>query len=257
VALGRTRLVADLTTDELATLLRSSKRVAVLLPVGAIEPHGPHLPLDTDVVISRAAAERALGALSQWGVAAWVAPGVHYGVTRCAEGFAGAASVPADVLVAYLRGVVDGWLANGVAHVCLVNNHLEPAHDAAVRRSIEGLERARASVASPLTRRWARTLSEEFKRGACHAGEYETSIMLAASPDSVRDEVRRSLPEVNVSLSESLARGVDRFRDMGLERAYAGAPARASVGQGEEMLERLAEMVVGEVVDALGLSRTV
>ncbi len=222
------------------------------MPVGAIEPHGPHLPLDTDLVISRAAAERAARALEARGVAARVAPDVPYGVTNFAEGFAGAVSVSSVAVSTYLRGVVEGWLATGASHVCLVNNHLEPAHDAAVRAAIAGLARAQASVASPLTRRWARTLSEEFKRGACHAGEYETSIIQAASADAVREDIRRTLPDVDVSLSDAIARGLDRFRDMGLSRSYAGAPARASAAHGSEMLNRLAEMIVAEVTEATG-----
>jgi creatinine amidohydrolase len=45
---------------------------------------------------------------------------------------------------------------------------------------------------------------------------------------------------------------VTDFRAMGLDRAYAGAPAAATAGEGEELYRRLADMVVGEVVDALG-----
>jgi creatinine amidohydrolase len=244
--------VARMTTDELAALIKAGRPLAILVPVGAVEPHGPHLPLDTDLVISRAAAERAARALDTRGVAARVAPDVPYGVTNFAEGFRGAVSVSSSAVSAYLRGVVQGWLAAGAAHVSLVNNHLEPAHDAAVRAAIAGLARAQASVASPLSRRWARTLSDEFKRGACHAGEYETSIVQAADADAVREPIRRALPEVDVSLSDAIARGVDRFRDMGLTRSYAGAPARASAAHGEEMLDRLAEMIVAEVTEAMG-----
>jgi creatinine amidohydrolase len=243
--------VARMTTEELAAVLRGAAPVAVLLPVGAIEPHGPHLPLDTDVVISRAAAARAVTRLRARGVHALVAPEVAYGVTQCATGFAGAASVPAPALRDYLRGVIEGWIANGVAHVGVVSNHLEPEHDAAVREVARSLPAGLASVATPLAKRWARTLSDEFKRGACHAGEYETSIVLAAEPASVRERIAGSLPAVEVSLSEQLRSGVGTFREMGLERAYAGAPARASAAQGEEMLERLAEMVACEVLEAM------
>jgi creatinine amidohydrolase len=241
---------ARMTSDELAAVLKGARPVAVLVPVGAVEPHGPHLPLETDVVISRAAAERAARALPARGIVGLVAPDVAYGVTDFASGFAGAVSVPARAVEWYLRGVAEGWLGSGAAHVCLVNNHLEPAHDAAVRAAAAGV--AGASVASPLARRWGRTLSGEFKRGACHAGEYETSIVQAAQADAVREDVRRGLPEIDVSLSDAIAKGARRFADMGLARAYAGAPARATAQHGEEMLARLADMIVGEVTEAMG-----
>jgi creatinine amidohydrolase len=148
--------------------------------------------------------------------------------------------------------VVAGWLANGVSHVCLVNNHLEPAQDSAARKAIEGLAPGKASVACPLTTRWARTLSSEFKSGACHAGKYETSIVLAARPDLVRESIRKGLPAVPVSLSEKLGAGVVDFVEMGLVQAYAGAPAEATAEHGHEQLERLAVMIATEVLDALG-----
>ena len=247
--------VAALTSEEFAAVTRGGKPVCILVPVGAIEPHGPHLPLDTDIVISRAAAVRAVPLLRARGLEAFVAPAAPYGVTECARDFAGAVSVPAGDVVSYLRGVVSGWLRTGAAHVCLVNNHLEPAHDSAVRAAVAGLAAGRASAATPLERRFGRTLSEEFKRGACHAGEYETSIVLAAAPGAVREAVRRELPDVDISLSENLKKGVERFAEMGLTRAYAGAPARASVRHGEEMLSRLAEMIditIGEAMHPPG-----
>lgn len=222
-------------------------RLCVLIPLGSVEPHGPHLSLTTDLEISRAACARAAPLLAARGFAVRIAPPVPYGVTECAAGFAGAVSVPAAVLTAYLGAVVDGFLAAGAAHVGLVNNHLEPEHDAAVRAVLDGREAGRVSVACPLTRRWARTLSDEFKRGECHAGRYETSLVLAADPTLVDEGARAGLAEVKVSLSDQLRAGVTRFRAMGMADAYAGDPAAASAAEGDELYDRLAAMIVGEV----------
>lgn len=235
------------TTESFAALLAGGRDVVILLPVGSVEPHGPHLSLVTDNVISQAACARAAFLLDEAGRAPLVGPVIPYGVTDCAEGFAGAVSVSADALTAFIRGVVEGYLAGGVAHVCVVNNHLEPEHDRAVRAAVDGI--AKASVACPLDKRWARTLSDEFKGGACHAGSYETSIIMAARPELVRDEVREKLPDVPVSLSEQLRAGVNRFRDMGLDAAYAGAPARASAAHGDDQIEKLARMIHTTVVE--------
>jgi creatinine amidohydrolase len=250
--------LAHHTTDSFRALVAAGRPVVALVPVGSVEPHGPHLSLVTDVVISRGACERAAPMLDARGLAAVIAPAIAYGVTDCAEGFAGAASIPAPVLTAYLRAVVDGLRAAGCAHVCLVNNHLEPAQDAAVRDAVAGLPRAAASVACPLTRRWARTLTPEFKSGACHAGQYETSIVLAADPALVLadDAARAALPAVPVSLSEQLRAGVDRFAAMGMDRAYAGDPAAATAAEGQATLDRLAEMIVGEVTEAMAATAT-
>ena len=224
----------------------------LLVPLGSVEPHGPHLSLTTDLEISLGAAERAAPVLERdHGLAVRIAPPVPYGVTECARAFPGAVSVPAPVLTAYLGAVVDGMLAAGAAHVCLVNNHLEPAHDLAVRAVLGGRDRRKVSVACPLARRWARTLSDEFKSGACHAGRYETSLALARDPGLVDEAARAGLPEVPVSLSDQLRAGVTDFAEMGLARAYAGAPAAATAAEGEALYQLLADMVVGEVVDSL------
>jgi creatinine amidohydrolase len=247
------KFLARHTTATLRALLDGKKPVVALVPIGSTEPHGPHLGLGTDVVISAAACVRACELFEKKGpLIALIAPAIPYGVTDCATGFPGAVSVPAAVLTGYLVAVADGLLAQGIRHVCLVNNHLEPAHDAAVRGVLPGRE-GKVSVACPLTRKWARTLDAEFKSGACHAGLYETSIMMAAAPEMVDEVMRTVLPPVPISLSDQLAKGVTRFTEMGMELAYAGDPAGASIEEGEKMIQRLAEMVVGEVREAFGL----
>jgi creatinine amidohydrolase len=247
------KFLARHTTASLETLIAGKKGVIALVPVGSTEPHGPHLGLGTDVVISAAACLRAAEMLDKRGtMIALIAPAISYGVTDCATGFSGAVSIPAAVLTQYIAAVCDGLLGSGIRHVCLVNNHLEPAHDAAVRAVLEGRDK-KVSVACPLTKKWARTLSAEFKSGQCHAGRYETSILMAAAPELVVDGVRTRLPAVPISLSEKLSAGVMTFEEMGLVGAYAGDPAAASIEEGEQMIQKLGDMVVGEVLEAMGV----
>lgn len=247
------KFLARHTMVSLRRLLDDKKPLVALVPIGSTEPHGPHLGLGTDVVISAAACVRATELLARKGpLAAVIAPAVSYGVTDCAQGFAGAVSIPPAVLTGYIAAICDGLLAQGIRHVCLVNNHLEPAHDAAVRAVLDGRGK-KVSVACPLTRKWARTLDAEFKSGACHAGLYETSIMMAAAPEMVDEATRSTLAPVPISLSRQLDAGVTTFAAMGMEQAYAGDPAAASIEEGERMIQRLAEMVVGEIREALGL----
>ncbi len=243
-----TRRLGALTYEEVESLLAAGPVVAIV-PVGSVEPHGPHLPLETDTSISVTCAVRAAERLEAQGVRAVVAPSVPYGVTDYASGFAGAIGVPAEALTPLLRAIAQRLLATGFAHVCFVNNHLEPAHDAAVRAAIIGLQAGAASVACPLTRRWGRTLGDEFKRGECHAGRYETSLMLAAGED-----VRASfgeLPTLGLSLSLAIKAGKATFADIGMDRAYTGAPCEATIAEGEDLYEKLVTMVVTEVTEGL------
>lgn len=246
-------LLATMTTDEVRALV-AQPPTAVLVPVGSVEPHGPHLPLATDTVISEEAARRAVALLAGQGVRAVIAPSLPYGVTDYAAGFAGAIGVPADVLRAMLHAIASRLHEDGFSHVCFVNNHLEPAHDNAVRGAALALPKGAVSVACPLTKRWARTLTEEFKRGDCHAGRYETSLVLAAA-GAVRKEFS-TLPTLDVSLAAEIKAGRTTFMEMGLSRAYTGAPAEATAEEGEGLYDRLAEMIVTEVVEGIAQRAT-
>ncbi len=245
--------LGQLTSDEVKRICAAPPS-AVLLPVGSVEPHGPHLPLSTDTIISEEAAFRAARTLTTRGIATYLAPSLPYGVTDFAQGFVGAVSVPAETLTELLRHIVLRLHADGWSHVCIVNNHLEPAHDGAVRAAISGMPKGAASVACPLSRRWGRTLSDEFKRGDCHAGRYETSLVLAAGADVRADYA--TLPKLSTSLSDAIKGGKMTFLAMGLSRAYTGAPAEATRDEGDKLYDLLAEMIVTEVLEGIAARAT-
>jgi creatinine amidohydrolase len=213
----------------------------VLVPIGSTEAHGPHLPLATDAILSEELAQRAAAALEGAGYATLVAPTVPYAITHYASEFAGTISI-ADVC--------SSLVAQGFLRVCLVNSHLEPAHVASLKEACARVlaERGVAVVfADQLERRWARTLTDEFKRGACHAGSYETSLVLAARPELVRDEVRRQLMVKPIDLARAMREGKRTFGEAGAPEAYFGDPAAASVEEGNDIYARLVAMIVEEV----------
>jgi creatinine amidohydrolase/Fe(II)-dependent formamide hydrolase-like protein len=71
--------------------------------------------------------------------------------------------------------------------------------------------------------------------------------VLAAGPADVRDELRASLPAVDVDLVGAIRGGARDFRSIGATSAYCGDPARASAGEGREWIEKLAQMIVVSV----------
>ena len=237
-----------LTSVELGALFARGP-VAVLVPVGSVEPHGPHLPLGTDTTLGEESANRAARRLTDAGTTTLVAPAIPYGVTDFARGFPGAVGIDASLVTRLVATLARALLAEGFAHVCFVSHHLEPAHDAAVRAGAEGNEKGRVSVASPLSRRWGRLLSDEYKSGACHAGRYETSLVLAAA-DRVAFDIS-ALPDLDVSLSKGIAGGLATFLAMGMTDAYTGSPAHATREEGEALYEKHVAMIVAEVTEAL------
>ncbi len=254
--------LGDLTTEQAMVLLsraaQGKERVVALLPVGSVEPHGPHLPLSTDTLLSDEVCRRAAVLLRAGGVHAVIAPAISYGITRYAQGFRGTLTISEETLVALVREVVSALLDDGFTHVVVVNNHLEPAHVAALDKAVKLVCELRgpscATFANQLEKRFARTLTDEFKRGDCHAGRYETSLVLASRPELVRADVSTTLPTVTVSLAQAIkaAGGAEvRFSSIGMPRAYTGAPSEASADEGDDTYEKLVDMVVTLVNERL------
>jgi creatinine amidohydrolase len=240
------RRLAELTWTE-AEALKAAQPI-VLLPIGSTEAHGPHLPLATDAILSEELSARAAAALDAVGYTTIIAPTLSYAITQYASEFAGTISIAPATATALVADVCSSLLAQGFARVCLVNSHLEPAH-------VDSLKEACARVPGvlfpdQLTKKWGRTLTEEFKRGACHAGSYETSLVLAARPELVHDDVRRGLLVKPIDLARAMREGKRTFGEAGAPEAYFGDPAAATVEEGNDIYTRLVTMVVEEVTAA-------
>ena len=215
----------------------------LLIPTGSCEAHGPHLPLDTDVRISEEMAVRAARTLGT----ALVAPTLPYGVTHYAEAFPGTISVPAEVVIATLVAIGEAAAAQGAVGIAIANSHFEPAHIDAIFEAVKQLRgRVRVPVVFPnvASRRYASRLGAEFASGACHAGAYESSLVLAMAPDLVDEAARGALEEVPIDLAAAMRAGAHDFVEAGGTRAYFGAPAAATRADGERWLDELATILV-------------
>ena len=140
----------------------------------------------------------------------------------------------------------------GFTRVAITNAHLEPGHIGtlrAVTKEFEGITGKPLVFSDKTRRRNAERLTAEFQSGSCHAGQYETSLVMAIRPDWVKNDVASALPEHVVPLHEHIAAGAENFVACGVDQAYCGNPAGASVEEGEQSLQTLATMVV-EAVEA-------
>lgn len=246
------RCLADMTWEEVRDLGRGT--IAVL-PVGAIEAHGPHLPLSTDVIIADAMAEAGAERLAEAGFEVLILPALSYTVALFAAGFAGTLSVEPETLSSLLVDLARSLRSHGVEAVAVANAHVDPAHVGAIRASqavCEDAADAARIVFPDITRRpWAPRLTEEFLSGACHAGRYEGSVVLATAPALVREEIRMGLPPNAASLSDAIREGKSTFEEAGGPRAYFGYPAEATAEEGQGTIEALGEILAEAVEEAL------
>jgi creatinine amidohydrolase len=247
------RRLAELTWPEAAAI--APERAVAILPVGAVEAHGPHLPLATDRLIAEAMAGEGARRLAAAGWAPLVLPPIEYTAAPFAAGFAGTVSVRPQTVAALIVDVAAALAGRGWRCLAIANAHLDPAHLGALAAAVEEIRAAgRIAVACPdLTRRpWAARLGEEFASGACHAGRYEGSIVLAARPDLVREEARRALAPNPASLSRAIRAGLATFEQAGGPHAYFGDPAAASAGEGRERIAELGRILEEAVLEAVG-----
>lgn len=250
--------LADLTSPQVRRILESSRKPVLLLPVDATEPHGPHAPLGTDPIISAGVCQRCAERLADDPeVRVLLLPPISYGVTEYAAAFSGAIGISPRTLHSLVVEVCACLARQGLHRIVLVNNHFEPEHVATVKRAAVTARTEHGALVGHLDltrRRNARRLTAEFQAGQCHAGQYETSLVLAEHPELVDAEAQRDLPAVSVDIPAAVAEGHTDFHAMGMAAAYCGAPAAASAEEGESTFDALASMLV-ETVRELGDER--
>ena len=240
---------ADLTSARVAELLTGPRVPVLLLPAGAVEPHGPHAPLGTDELISSGMCARAAERLADDpSLRVLVLPAIPYGVTEFGAAFPGCVSIGSGTLKALVLDVCRSLAAQGLGRIVVVNNHFEPAHVTALR---EATREAGVAYLDLVRRRNAERLTEEFRSGSCHAGQYETSLVLADRPELVDTAVMRTLPEVEVDLPAAMASGRTSFVELGMDRAYCGSPASASATEGQSTFDTLTDLLV-ELIREVG-----
>jgi creatinine amidohydrolase len=242
-------LMSEMTWTEVEQAMKD--RPVALLPVGATEAHGPHLPVSTDSVIATAMAVRCAAKLKGRGIGALVLPPVNFTVAEFGDSFPGTISLPADTATALVRDLCV-VLARKFRAVAVVNIHVEPQHMESLKNAVEEAKKAGANVCytDVTKKRWAERLGDAFLAGD-HAGAFETSLMMAAAPEMVREKARISLPPMD-PLMPALKKGAKTFVEAGGEDAYFGDPTAATADEGDSLLEALSEILTLSVMEHLG-----
>ncbi len=181
--------LAALTTGEVERRLADGP-LDVIVPLGALEQHGPHLPLSTDQIIAEALAAEAAARSGDCAVA----PCLPVGVSPHHLGFAGTASVAAETMAEIQVNVVASLLDHGFRCAYVVTGHAGNAGSMAEaeRRLAEAYGGRVVSFADwPAQRQAVHAAAVDMgldpERVGTHAGHFETSIMCLLRPDLVRE----------------------------------------------------------------------
>jgi creatinine amidohydrolase len=221
----------ELSWIDVAAHLAADPRL--IIPVGALEQHGPHLPLGTNVLLARRVA---LDLSEEFGVLR--APTLYYGVNVPGErAYAGTASLDQKTLHRAMNELLDAWEAHGITEFICVTAHRHEPHLDALATLITA--RARLRVVSI----WDVPIADllEAQPGPLHACEAETSVMLHLYPDMVRMERARDfvLPDVDF---ERYMQGRLPVPPPG-GAGVVGRPTCASAEKGERIYARVLRAV--------------
>jgi creatinine amidohydrolase len=232
---------ANLKAYELRDL--ATRGAIVVVPVAAMEQHGPHLPVMVDSLLCGAVAERGAERVAERRPVV-VAPTVWSGLSEHHMPFGGTITLDFATFLALMRCVCSSLWRHGFERVLLLNGH--GGNEAALRVAVEQLT-PDLGIALVTTTYW-HLAAERFaailerQKGLRHACEAETSMVLALRPELV-DPSR--FEEAKTSEDEGGLRGAYRWRSFPARTASGalGDPTAASAEKGERLLDAAASAV--------------
>lgn len=223
----------------------------VVIPLGALEQHGPHLSLDTDALIAEAVADRA----AQRAGECVVSPCIPVGASSHHLAFPGTASLSDTTLQSVLAEVIQTLLSHGFRSAYLVTGHAgNVGAMAAAMAELDPAERSRMVSFDdwPAQRNAVHQVAEnqlglDRELVGTHGGHFETSIMLSIAPDRV-DMASAVAGHVGPAVSASAklrSEGMAALSPVGV----IGDPRGASADAGELYLDALVSLVVEGIAD--------
>jgi mycofactocin system creatininase family protein len=201
----------------------------LLVPVGSVEQHGPHLPLATDTMVANAVTRAAAERLDATGVRVLVAPSVNYGASGEHKDFPGTVSIGHEALFLLLAE-----LARSACHwasgVIFVNGH--GGNTSTLTKVVELLRYEDRAVA------WTST---SLADADAHAGETETSLLRFLAPWAVRVDLMAA------GATEPVSELMARLRDEGVRAVSPNGVLGDPTTSSPERFERLVRNLVAEL----------
>jgi len=222
-------------------------RDTVVMALGATEQHGLHMPLATDALIgdrlARVVAER---------LGAFLAPTLRIGCSQHHVGFAGTMSLNEETYHAVIADLVRSLLSGGFARIVLLPTHggnFAPLAGAVAK--LEEHERAHVIALTDLgvlfevAQIGEREFGVPLGEGGLHAGEWETSLMLAIHPELVRMDGAEAgfTGDLQEAVAAMFAGGVASISANGA----IGDPSQSSAGHGERYWSSVIELVLEQI----------
>lgn len=220
----------------------------VIVPTGAVEVYGPHLPLASDTIVVTHVA-RQVGEL----LGAPVLPTLPVGYSRSLGDFPGTLNISPATLSAYLRETAESVIPWGFRRVLFINSHrgnVGPIGEVALELQERHQVRCAQIFWWDYVAALVKDIVESGSHANGHASEIGTSIVLFIDPDLVvRDRIRDETPAGSVAYPDIIQYKGMRARS---ESGVVGNPTLASTEKGAEIVKRGVDRIVAFVRDEFG-----
>ncbi len=230
-------LIEELTSKEFEEL---SKRIKTLIiPIGSIEAHGPHLPLATDLYTIYEVCKR----LSKE-VEVLVSPPIYYGLCRSTKHLSGTISISGEVLKTFILNLLSEFYRQGFRNFFILSGHAGKTHLAylidAAETFLEKVKDVKFFVADIYQLLKEVLVEMKISESDSHAGEWETSLIMYLKPELVKKEGFEDYPHF------------PKFRVVSEKVKYWssgiwGNPCKGSPEKGKKMVKHLIEILKKEI----------
>lgn len=233
-------ILEEITMEEFTKLLDITK--TIIFPFGTVEEHGTHLPLNTDTLIIRGILERVIDKRK-----VFLAPPVHYGVCTTTGPHPGTVAISAETLRRLTADLIKDSYGKGLRNFLLISGHGGSLHMSAMKEVseilINELEAIRIAVFSPYDVLWKQFSQLVETENDSHAGELETSMVLALSPELVKGRAEEEYPTLPKPF---IVKDKMKYWPGGVW----GNPGKATKEKGEEAIRLSVEKIV-EYIDRI------
>jgi len=216
----------------------------VIVPVGSIEQHGPHLPVEVDSTLGEAVSQRTARAIVARGQQALVLPMVWTGLSEHHMSFGGTITLSLSTFSALMEDICVSILRHGFRRIVLLNGH--GGNENALRNVTDELT---PKLRAPIVQftYWYAAAEPidailETQAVLSHACEAETSMMMALRPELVaEDRIPLAKSNRTPNVEEFVGSGVYRWRSVGSRSASGviGNPEAATKEKGVRLLDAI------------------
>jgi creatinine amidohydrolase len=249
--------MVDLAWPEVEAAIK--QKAIVLLPVGVIEEHGPHMGLAVDIYAACMVARLAKHQLESRGIQTLIAPPFYWGINGFTSRFAGSFSVRPETMKAVLLDTLASLKNWGVNYIFILNWHGEGKHNLVILEAVkeaQTLLSLKAYYIVPdipgssfdLQGKEDCVLIEKTESANSpsqyldiHAGSSETAVMLNYFPQQVNVKMAKTLKPTQITVEdlEVLRKFGDEVRKM-IPSGYIGDPAGYNIEGGKREVEEKA-----------------